>query len=192
MKHPFSQWIPPWTDGRNQRNLFLVCSGGALVFSLAFYLSRLDMARSGLYYTGIEGEVHRLYAGIKMPYFADLVSSQGYVSNFSSPPAFFPLVLLILGAAVLAVYNYAKLWQGAKSIYLMGRLPDRWELHRRCLTLPLLMILTALVLMALLLPAYYGLYLLATPETCLRPGQLARLQALFHGLFLPTPHPGWG
>lgn len=78
MKHPFSQRIPPWTDGRNQRNLFLVCSGGALV------------------------------------------------------------------------------------------------------------------LMALLLPAYYGLYLLTTPETCLRPGQLARLQALFHGLFLPTPHPGWG
>ena len=55
-----------------------------------------------------------------------------------------------------------------------------------------LLVLSALVLAALLLAAYYGLYLLVTPEECLRPSQLAQLRGQFGFLFLPSPHPGWG
>lgn len=40
--------------------------------------------------------------------------------------------------AALAVWHYASHFQGSRSIYTMRRLPQRWELARRCLTLPLL------------------------------------------------------
>ncbi len=36
---------------------------------------------------------------------------------------------------VQAVQNYQSHYRGSRSIYLMRRLPDRWELHRRCLIL---------------------------------------------------------
>ena len=119
-KRTFDHLIPPWTDVRTHRTFFLFCVGGALILSLCLYLPQLDLARTGLYYNGVAGEVHRLYADARMPYFADLVSSQGHVSNFYSQPVFFPLVLLILGAVALAVYNYANLRRGAKSNYLMS------------------------------------------------------------------------
>lgn len=89
-KRTFDHLIPPWTDARTHRTFFLFCVGGALILSLCLYLPQLDMARTGLYYNGVAGEVHRLYPDIRMPYFADLVSSQEHVSNFYSQPVFSP------------------------------------------------------------------------------------------------------
>lgn len=192
MKRTFRDCIPPWTEVRDQRNLCLVSVGAALFFSLVSYFPTLLSAYNDPY-RRLPAFLHSEFpADTAMPYFADLISSQGHVSNFYSLPALFPCLLLALGAVVLAAYNYGKLWRGSKPVYLMARLPDRWELHRRCLGVPLGLLLAALVLAALLLLVYYGVYRLLTPAQWLRPGQLARLQELFAGLFLPFPRPGWG
>ncbi len=87
--------------------------------------------------------------------------------------------LLICGMVILAVYHYFYHYQGSKSIYLMRRLPDRWELWRRCLALPLLCTAAAVLLAGLLLLLYFGIYLLATPAVCLTPGQWQKIWQAF-------------
>ncbi len=83
--------------------------------------------------------------------------------------------ILVFGMIILAAYHYSYHYQGSKSIYLMRRLPDRFELWRRCLTLPLLFAAAALLLAGLLLLLYFGLYLLVTPAACLAPGQWQKI-----------------
>lgn len=172
--------IPPWADAHNQRCLYWSLIVTAIVCSAALYFPLLRMTHNDL-----------SYSDQTMVYFADIVGSQGDLGGWYSQAVLSPFLLLIPGAVVLAVYNYAKLWQGAKSIYLMGRLPDRWELHRRCLTLPLGWLLSAVLLPALTLLVYYGIYYLITPAACLRPNQLAKLLENLPYLFNPFfPHPG--
>lgn len=73
--------------------------------------------------------------------------------------------------AALAFFYWRQHYRGSRSIYLMRRLPDRWELARRCLGLPLLgaglYLLEALCLRLL----DFGIYRLLTPAQCLLPGQ---------------------
>ena len=47
--------------------------------------------------------------------------------------------------AVIAFVHYRSYYNPVKSIYVMKRLPNRWELHRRCLTFPILYALLALL-----------------------------------------------
>ena len=47
--------------------------------------------------------------------------------------------------AVIAFVHYRSYYNPVKSIYVMKRLPNRWELHRRCLTFPILYALFALL-----------------------------------------------
>ena len=123
--------------------------------------------------------------GSRMTDFADLVGIQGAVSNFFSRPVFFPFLLMLGGAGVLAVvYRLSFRW-GSRSDHLMGRLPDRWELARRSFRLPLVLALVTLGVMALLLVLFYALYLALTPAECLQPDQLGKLWDNFGYLFTP-------
>lgn len=176
--------VPPWSDGKVQLVLALLCLGIGVLSSLYCYLSQLETAWGGLSYVGEQGELH----WTAMTDFADLIGAQGAVSNWFSQPAFFAFPLLILAGLALAGYNWACFWRGSRSIYLMRRLPDRWELARRCLTIPLVLILGAVVLTAALLALYYAIYLWGTPAQCLRAGQLEKLWANFGYLFHPFYH----
>ena len=84
------------------------------------------------------------------------------------------LVAIIAALALIGVH-YACHYQDSKSIYTMRRLPNRWELHRRCLTLPLYFAAVCAVLAALLLVLYFVLYMLATPAQCLTPDQWQKI-----------------
>ena len=57
------------------------------------------------------------------------------------------------------------------SIYLMRRLPDRWELHRRCLVFPFAGLVLCVAAAFLTVVLCYACYMIATPEICLTPGQ---------------------
>lgn len=107
-----------------------------------------------------------------MPLFAELLAE-------SRPMAGFWITAACMAA--LAAWHYAYHYQGSRSIYLMRRLPSRWELWRRCLALPAAGAVCALLLAALLLLCYFGLYLLLTPRPCLQPGQWAGLGRYFLG-----------
>lgn len=61
---------------------------------------------------------------------------------------------------------YARHTQGSMSIYTMRRLPDRWELHRRCWTQPILSALAELTLFAALTALCCALWWFATPAVC--------------------------
>ena len=77
---------------------------------------------------------------------------------------------LLLGMALtvpLACYHYAYHYLGSRSIYLMRRLPDGWELWRRCLTVPVLLAVLCLVAIELLTILHFLMFLLLTPSPCL-------------------------
>ncbi len=79
----------------------------------------------------------------------------------------FVFVAIILVALTIGHYAYHYNNQGSKSIYLMKRLPNRWDLHRRCLALPALGTVILVIIMILLWFIYMGIYYFFTPQQCL-------------------------
>jgi len=71
--------------------------------------------------------------------------------------------------------NYASHRMGSRSDYLMRRLPDRWEWHRRCLTVPLAAVALSALLVLALLVIFFLVYQYRTPYQwlwCSREGML--------------------
>ena len=81
-------------------------------------------------------------------------------------PVMVLVTLLYLAAKVLSHYRLFRS-RGSRADYTMRRLPDRWDLHRRCLALPAAGIVGALSLQGLLGILYYFVYILVTPRQCL-------------------------
>ena len=121
------------------------------------YLIKYMTARSNLYEYVLSGLVLR--EGAVMPKFSMLVQ-EGMDSRYGFWGFYWLMVVMI-------VVNYLHYYQGSKSIYLMRRLPDSWELHRRCLAVPVAGLLGALSLQGLLGVLYYLIYIWVTPRQCL-------------------------
>lgn len=92
--------------------------------------------------------------------------------------AFFGFFLLFLLPILLAGIHYLYHTKGSKSIYLMKRLPDPRELHRRCLFLPCLMILGILAAILLLFLLCLVIYLVGTPDGCFPPDIIKPLRSV--------------
>ena len=133
----------------------------AVGYSLSFFIRYLN-ERGDLYHNRLGKQV--LWEGAVMPDFALVLGD-----------ALHGFALLAAGCVGFAVYCYLSHRQGSKSIYTMRRLPDRWELHRRCLTLPAAGLALCAVLAFALLGLYYWIYMTATPAQCLTPDQWQKL-----------------
>ena len=94
-----------------------------------------------------------LKAYIDQGVFSSVDAYPRYVSS-----AFFGFALLSLVLAGLAAWNYASFRRGARTDYLMRRLPDRWEYHRRCLAVPLLGIGASILISVALWALYRAVY----------------------------------
>lgn len=162
MKTDLSRYTPPGFDSRYELRLFLAGTALATLHSLSF-LSRFANAKSHLY--GQMGTERYLLPGAVMPDFHILLGNA--LTGF--------LVLALFWVPVFVTVHYTYHWQDSKSVYLMRRLPNRWEFHRRCLTLPLSVALLCLAVAAILLLVYYGIYMAATPEECLTPRQWQKI-----------------
>ena len=164
-----ARWVPMGLKGETE--LKGLAWGGvvSLLYSLTFWLNFSDAYNELFQYVGNQ---RVLMEDARMPLFAELLAE-------SRPMAGFWITAACMAA--LAVWHYAYHYQGSRSIYLMRRLPSRWELWRRCLALPAAGAVCALLLAALLLLCYFGLYLLLTPRPCLQPGQWAGLGRYFLG-----------
>ena len=79
---------------------------------------------------------------------------------------FFGFVYVAIAAIILAISYYRGFSQESQSLYLMRRLPDRWEYHRRCWVQPLLSAAAELILFALLIGLCWLLWYFATPAPC--------------------------
>lgn len=130
-------------------------------YSLTFFIRYLN-ERGDLYYNKLGRQV--LWDGVVMPDFVQVLGDA--LGGFA---------VLAAGCVGFAVYCYLAHRQGSKSIYTMRRLPARWELHRRCLTLPAAGLAVCAVTAFVLLLLYYWIYMTATPAQCLTPGQWQKL-----------------
>ena len=124
--------------------------GVSFLYSLGF-MFRLWAAYDAMFI--IKGGARVLAEGAVMQPFGQVLG-----------PALAGFAVVALCMPVLAVYHYYYHYHGSKSIYLMRRLPARWELARRCLALPAAAVGAAALGAALLLGCYYGFYRLAAPE----------------------------
>ena len=156
-KPDLTRYAPPGFPLRTERQLFLLAMIVAVLFSLQFparYAAALQTVRQ---------QLERNLPAI-MPDFYQLLGRA--LLGFALPA----LCMLIY---VFLHYSYHH--QGSRSIYLMRRLPDPTELHRRCLTLPLLGIACCILTAAVVLMLYFAIYMTVTPKPCLMPQQWQKL-----------------
>ena len=175
--------VPPWSDPSAHVSGLSALLIGCIVVSFARFQGQLNDAVVTLY-SGAVGE-SPLLEGAKMKYFAYIICGNDPAYSWYGLPVFSHFTLLFLVAAILSFVNYSGFRNGSKSCYLMRRLPDQWEYHRRCLALPLLAILAGLVSIPLLIGLFYALYLHATPAQCLQPDQWEVFRASVKYLLLP-------
>ena len=76
---------------------------------------------------------------------------------------FFFVACFLLG---YIIYHYSYYRQDSMSIYLMKRLPDKWELHRRAITVPCIAVVATIGVALTAILFYYIIYFLATPKVC--------------------------
>ena len=162
MRIDLKRRVPPGADGALEAKLTGLGLGLGAVYSLIVFLVRYSDARAALFTW--DGRETVLREGVVMKDFGYLLDK-----------TFLGFVIVALCMVVLAVWHYAGHYQGSRSIYTMRRLPDRWELHRRCLTLPVLGVLGCLVCAVILLLIFYAIYQNTTPEQCLTPHQWQKL-----------------
>ena len=84
-------------------------------------------------------------------------------------------ILAALAFIITSTIHYVYYHTGSKSIYLMRRLPNRYEQHRRHLLFSLIYALIFVLAAAILLLIYYSVYINNTPEACLTPNQWQKI-----------------
>ncbi len=146
-------FAPVGRDVMADLRLYAIGFGIAFFFSLSYFVS-LGNAVAGL---------HR----------GEWIWMTPFVNVLGVSLNLFP-ALALLSLVPIIIY-YQMHWGSSKSIYLMRRIPDRWDLHRRCLTLPILMAVISLLMAVVLFWLYYGIYLLVTPEGALYSNQMDML-----------------
>ena len=165
MRKFWNRCTPPGVDADKELRqivLWLSLAAGFSLGTLANYLN----ARAELFET-VAGQRY-LIEGAVIEDFNRLTGA--YFQGFTL------LIPAILG---LIIFHYTYYRRESMSIYLMKRLPNPTERHRRALTLPLLAIAAVAVLAVLMRMIYFTVYLLATPKTCLPDGVWQQLWRLF-------------
>lgn len=141
MRIDYARFSPPGHSVSSWKRYSIFALVGSSCFSFLTFMSRMIQALEILRYDD------------HMPDFREVLGA-----------AQFPFFLFAGGALVFVLTFYLYFRQGAKSIYTMRRIRNRWELHRRCWTLPLLTIAVLLMTSQVLEMVYFLLYLIATPE----------------------------
>ncbi len=157
------RFAPVGYDWRQELRYFAGGFIAAFLYSLRFIV-RLKDARNMLYITSHLTGQRVLREGMLMQDFAELIDKCLLA---------FPLVALVM--ALFGALHYAFHRRGSRSDYTLRRLPDRWEMHRRCLTIPACTALICLIAGFAMLLVYYEIYMLTTPPECLTPGQWEKL-----------------
>ena len=162
MKIDLSRHAPLGFRVQEEAKGFLGGCFGATAFSLITFIAKFSDALDRLYYKN--GENRTLIPGAIMPDFTEILDR-----------SLWGFLVAIIAALALIGVHYACHYQDSKSIYTMRRLPNRWELHRRCLTLPLLAAAVYLILAFVILLIFYAVYMNLTPDVCLTPGQWQKI-----------------
>ena len=156
MKQRLERLAPAGLDCYRELCWFLFGCGASFVYSLKFLFSFFS-ARSDLLNL-LELSSPADAQTLQMPCFSVVLDH-----------AWLGFLFVALCMPAVALFHYLYHYQGSKSIYLMRRLPQRWELLRRCIVLPVCGALIALLCGILTTLLWAGIYLLATPRELLSP-----------------------
>ena len=151
--------LPPGWDWENLRYSLRLYHGLSLM-SLFAFLTRYANAWNLLYVQRLQSNgitVKELRPGAVIAPFRELMAGMPYLGLWC--------FAILMAIQVWRHYSYHT--QGSHSVYLMRRLPDRWEYHRRCWAIPMLAMVRELVFFAIGTAACGLIYLLATPKGCL-------------------------
>lgn len=159
----WKNWAPPGRDARGEAVNALGCLAVITLLAWVQFVIRYMSAWERLFLW--ENGVRVLRTGVKMQDLHEIIGA--------TPLVFWVQIGL---AAVTAARHYADHYrEGSRPVYLMRRLPDRWEYHRRCLAIPAATAAATVVLLVLSLVLFYGAYMLFTPAACVVPGQWAEI-----------------
>lgn len=151
--------LPPGRDWENLR-FWLILGHGVSLLTLILFLSRYFDSLDSLYsyVQQLDGTmIRQLIPGRTVAPFWELINGTPLSGAETYIFLMFHLVFL----------NYRYHTQGSMSVYLMRRLPDRWEYHRRCWTVPVLSTIAELLIFAVGIFLCWLLYRFGTPEGCL-------------------------
>ncbi|MBQ8518057.1 MAG: hypothetical protein IJ455_00435 [Agathobacter sp.] len=147
------KYAPPGIDVSTEIAWLIGGNVLATLHSMMFLVHYVT-ARGELYERRVSGMV--LIEGTVIRGFGELTAG-----------VFLSMQVVCIIALLVSVYHYFYHYQGSKMMYLMKRLPDKWEVHKRCLALPIAGSCITFVWMMLLKMIYYAIYILCTPSQCL-------------------------
>ncbi len=154
MKQKLSRYVPLEVDVGRILPVLAAVLGLTLLFSLHFFAA-YDEALRKLYERVLGRRV--LIEGAKILPFAQLSWWTWWVPMMAVP------AMLGMAASFFQLHRQG----GSRSIYLMRRLPNRWELLRRCLAAPLAILVSDILFALALQGVYYLVYCFRTPAVCL-------------------------
>lgn len=165
MKKDLSYYAPPGMELEQEKKIFVI--GMVLSSLLGFLIYGIEFfdCLEKLYWKN--GAERCVIPGAVMPDFTVILG--GSLMGFD-------IVFALMIAAAVMHYGYHK-WE-SRSIYTMRRLPSRWELHRRCLTLPICGMVISKVAEFVVLLICYGFYVGLTPRECILSGQWEKIVRL--------------
>ncbi len=170
MKIDVGRYVPPGVNYSRELKWIAAALIASAVYSLGFLISYIEKYRA-LFWT--QDAEKGIIKGATMPDFIDLIDYR--LSGFT---------VVALCMVAVFIYHYLYHYQGSKSIYLMKRLPHRFELWRRCLALPVAGALFSLAAALILMMIYFGIYMFFTPEICLTPNQWEKIGSVVLGVAL--------
>ena len=143
--------------GANLERLRMVLVIGLIVCSLAMFvqfISTWTVACQNLFeWNGIER--HRRI-GVELPTFLYLI--RGTYQWF---------LAVVVAALFVLIDNYTCYYRGSRSIYVMKRLPNRFEIHKRAWTLPVLACVLSGIVIILTALLCLLVYRFCSPADCL-------------------------
>ncbi len=142
--HPFCRYrfLPPVRDIRREIILYAVALLAMVNYSLLFFIDYWSNPKTI----------------IDLSYRDDIKSLNEMLAS-----RFFGLTLLVIFCVWKIVTYYMQFCRASRSVCVMRRLKSRSEMHVRCLALPVLCVLIAIILCALLLTGYIALYRHSVP-----------------------------
>ena len=157
-KFDLEKYAPPGVNIKQQIDFFITGNIISLIASLYFFVVYFSKYQD-LY--EFDGESRVLIEGKMMPDFPLILDK--FLAGF--------LIMAVCMMFYVIFYYVCYYQDGSKSIYLMKRLPQRYEIHKRAWTLPLIFTALCLAIGFLTAVFYLCFYLTVTPDECLQPNQ---------------------
>ena len=121
-------------------------------FSAIVYFSNLIVNYNNLFYYDEAGN-RLLRTNVKMASF-----------HLLRERAFDFFLIFVFMLLVFSIYNFIYHYIGSKSIFTMRRLPQKYELIKRCVTVPVIFIILSFVSVIVLNSVYFSIYEHVVPE----------------------------